>query len=418
MPYIKAEKINLEFKIKEEYMASCPFSAIKEDTQGYLYINENCRMCLACLKFGANVFSYHEEVKENSIEPNFGGNINEDKGIMVFLEGSHGRINPVSLQLLHKAQELRETYQQNVYAVFLGFQTEDLAQELRSCPADQIFVYDHPDLKVFQGELYREVICRLVEVIRPAVLLFGATPLGRHLAPGVATKLRTGLTADCTDLYLDEENNLLQTRPAFGGNIMARIKTPKSRPQIATVRPNVFPVKNMETSKSKKYLTLKPTGLQPKITKFLDLPILDSRVYAKLGQILTQTPKPIGQDITQGERIIALGRGFKRLQDLKIAEELAGLLKAQIAYSRPLVEAGWGDPLKQVGLSGRSIAPKLLITLGISGSVQFLAGIQGAQYVLAVNTDAKAPIMKRADLSLVGDLYQIVPLLVAKLIDS
>lgn len=419
MAYIEVRKTVLTEEKKKEYQNACPFAAIKMDEQGALYIDDNCRLCKLCLKFGPETFFLVEQGAELGASLDI-KDLKTEKGdgILVFIELEDKKIHPVGLQLLSKAQELIEVRKQEVQAIILGSELEDYLAQINSYPAEKIVYYSHPDLKVFNLEAYTEIICSYVNEFRPAVLLFGATPLGRHLAPAVATRLKTGLTADCTALDLNPENELIQTRPAFGGNIMAEIKTPVARPQIATVRPNIFKAQNIETSQSEQENSNKPSGLEAKKLNLADFVKIDFEVYRKNKHILIEKGKSDQLDLTQADKIVAVGRGIKKQEDLKIAEKLAQLLGAQLAFSRPLVETGWGSSIRQVGLSGRSVAPKLLITLGVSGSVQFLAGIKNAKFVISVNLDEKADIMKRADLALVGDLYEVLPELIEQLVQK
>ena len=234
--------------------------------------------------------------------------------------------------------------------------------------------------------------------MRPSSILVGATALGRSLAPKVACRVHTGLTADCTMLEMKENTDLVQIRPAFGGNIMARIVTPNSRPQFCTVRYKIFSAPER----------CAPHG------EIVRMPV-DGELLRTGTTILSVTQKPAEADISDAEVIVAVGRGVRSREDISLARALADRLGAQLACTRPLVEAGWFDPRKQIGLSGRTVKPKLIVTLGVSGSVQFAAGMRNSPLIVAVNSDKNAPIFDIAHYGYVGDLYQVVPLLIRKM---
>lgn len=372
-------------KRPEHNMKMCPFQAIEIDEKGYYYINENCRVCKMCLKFAPEYFFWQES------NPSV-----ERKGsIAVFLEWQNGAFHSVGYELIGKALSLAESLHDEVVAVVIGSQLNLLHSEIRNLPVQKVYIYDHADYSEYRIEPYKNALLDFIQNCKPNVLLIGATPLGRSLAPRVATACRTGLTADCTELQMKEDRKLIQIRPAFGGNIMAQIKTHKGTPQMATVRPHVM-----------KALCTEVKG-NPKLV----YRCIDESSRASGIKMVQSRLKPIASDISQAETIIAIGRGVKSKEDCKVIFDLAEKLSAVVAYSRPLVEAGWGEPRFQIGLSGKSIQPKLLITLGISGSVQFSAGISGAEYIIAVNSDLNAPIFNQAHLGIVGDLYEIVPLL-------
>lgn len=385
MSRITVKKIKVEHA--QFYVDSCPFQAITADSEGYLSINDQCRICKLCLKFGPDLFSFEEDIPVNTFHQT------KTKDIAVFLEWQHEKIHPVSWELLCKAREMGEPFQQKVIGILVGTSLEKHREEFSEYPLDEVVIYDSPVLKYFRIEPYTAAIIDFIEEYHPNVLLIGATPLGRSLAPRVAIASKTGLTADCTGLELRGDGTLIQTRPAFGGNIMAQIKTPNGRPQMATVRPHVMNSKRVANCSSPKttYRSLENASQYSKIR------VLESRM------------KPPAQDLGEADVVIAVGRGIKRPEDLRMIQDLAQSLSAVVAFSRPLIEAGWADSRFQIGLSGRSIQPKLLVTVGISGAVQFSAGIQGADYIVAINSDPDAPIFNVADLGFVGDCYEIIP---------
>ena len=317
----------------------------------------------------------------------------------VYVDHVDGRVHPVTLELIGKARELAAKADQPVYALFIGENVAGSARELLHYGVDRVFVYDAPALARFRIEPYANVFEDFVKAERPAAILVGATPVGRQLAPRVAARLHTGLTADCTVLDMLENTDLIQIRPAFGGNIMAQIVTPNHRPQMATVRYKVMDAPTRSEA---------PSG---EITERAVTPaMLESGVT-----VLGVTPKEPEQFIEGVDVLVAAGRGVKKEEDLALLEELAELLGGQLACTRPLAESGWVEAKRQVGLSGRTVRPRLIITCGVSGAVQFVAGMQGADLIVAINQDEKAPIFKTAHYGLVGDLYEIVPRLIERI---
>ena len=376
--------------IGEASVKICPFNAIEYD--GILSINEGCRMCKICVRKGpVGVFSVEEDIQVA---------IDKSKwvGVSVFVEHANHEIHPVSLELIGKAKELVKVTNHPVYAVLFTDESEHLVSELLSYGVDSVFVYQDQRLSHFNVELYTNLMADFINKVRPSVILYGGTSIGRSFAPRVAARFRTGLTADCTILGMKENTDLIQNRPAFGGNIMAGIICPNNRPQMATVRYKIFKMPEKTT----------PTGnvVMMKTDK-LDL---STRLH-----LVDISSKPKDIDISESDVLVACGRPFKTKEQLDLAFELADLLGAQVACSRPLIEAGLVDPRKQIGLSGRTVAPKLLITLGISGAVQFTAGMRGSELVFAICDDAKASIFDVAHYGVVGDVFAILPDLIKKI---
>lgn len=260
-------------------------------------------------------------------------------------------------------------------------------------------MYDDPQLDRFKIEPYTAVFEDFIKKNQPTAILTGATTVGRQLAPRVAARMKTGLTADCTILDMDENTDLSQIRPAFGGNIMAHILTPNHRPQMATVRYKVMNAPERQEDVSGEIVSCS-----------VDQGSLKSNV-----DVLDIVMKEQEQFIESADVLVAAGRGVKKEEDLRMIEELAELLGGQVACTRPLAEAGWLDAKRQVGLSGRTVRPKLIITCGISGAVQFSAGMNNSECIVAINSDEKAPIFETAHYCLVGDLYDIVPKLIEKI---
>ena len=312
------------------------------------------------------------------------------KGILIYAEVESGRIHPVAFELLGKAREIGERIGGQVWSIILGHEIKDLASELIQYGADKVFVYDHPTLREFDVIRYKEILVNFVKKFNPEIFLIGATPLGRSLAPRVAASLRTGLTADCIDLRIDENGDLIQIRPAFTGNILAHIKT-KSRPIMATVRYRVMEMPEKDPSRSGEIIEMEVPEIGETGLKMLEK-VEERRV-----------------NLAEADIIVAGGRGVKSKDDLKMLEELASLLGGVVGVSRPLVDEGWISKDHQVGFSGNTVKPKLYIACGISGSPQHLAGMRESEIIVAINVDPSAPIFRYADYGVVGDLYEVLP---------
>ena len=364
----------------------CPFGAIS-CRDGKVEIDSGCRMCRLCVKKGPGGAVEYMETQEPGI------NKDEWSAVAVYVEYNGKAVHPVTFELIGKARELAAVTGHPVYALFMGYQVGEKAEELLAYGVDQVFVYDRKELEHFSVLTYANVFADFITRIRPSSILVGATNAGRSLAPRVAARFRTGLTADCTVLEMKENTDLVQIRPAFGGNIMAQIVTPKNRPQFCTVRYKIF---------SAPPVTKDPSGTIRTMEVTEDM--IDRRI--RVEEIIHK-PKEI--DISEAEVIVAVGRGVKSQADLELIRELAVALDAQLACTRPLIECGWFDARRQIGLSGRTVKPKLIITIGISGSVQFAAGMRGAECIIAINTDRKAPVFDIANIGLVGDWYEILP---------
>ena len=370
--------------------AICPFNAI-EIVDGKLVIGAGCRMCRLCVKRESKIFEYVEEERP-AVDKSLW------RGIAVVAELSGDAVHPVAWELLGKARELADKIKHPVYCLMMGDGVSKLAGRALEYGADEVFVYDKPELKYFRIEPYTAVVEDFINRVKPCALLVGGTITGRSLAPRVAARFRTGLTADCTKLDISESTDLDQIRPAYGGNIMAHIYTPRHRPQFATVRYKIFAIPER-------------TAPHGKITQ---CDIAAEKLASAIDFIsLKEKPREVG--IEDAEVIVAGGRGLKKPEDIAMLEELAALLNGRVASTRALVEAGWMDPTRQIGLSGRTVKPKLLIACGISGAIQFVAGMNGAEHIVAINTDPNAPIFKVAHVGITGDIYKIIPQLIEKI---
>ncbi|MGI6084028.1 MAG: FAD-binding protein [Acetivibrionales bacterium] len=370
----------------EQLIKVCPFSAIEEN-DGIISINAACRMCGICTKKGISGAIEMVETEDKTIDKSLW------KGIAVFIDCTEGKIHPVSFELIGKAKELARVINHPVYAICIGHNLSDAAEKILYYGVDEVFTYDYPQLENFLIEPYAAAFEHFIEMVRPSSILVGATNVGRSLAPRVAAHFRTGLTADCTALEMRANTDLVQIRPAFGGNIMAQIVTQNNRPQFCTVRYKVF---------SEPKIQKNPSG------RITNMTISPDKLKSAIG-VIEKVHKPKQIDISEAEIIIAVGRGFKSKKDLEMIEELAELIGAQIACTRPLIEACWFDPRLQIGLSGRTVKPKLIICAGLSGSVQFAAGMKSSDFIVAINQNHKASIFDIAHLGLIGDMYEVLP---------
>lgn len=377
----------------QELVKICPFGAM-EEKDGKLTINAACKMCRLCVKKGPKGAV---EYVDDTVKPSV--NKEEWKGIAVYVDHVDGKIHPVTFELLGKAKELAAITGHPVYALFMGNHITEQSRELLHYGADKVFVYEEEELARFKIEPYTAVFEDFIGKIKPSSILVGATTVGRQLAPRVAARMKTGLTADCTILEMNEDTDLSQIRPAFGGNIMAHIKTPNHRPQMATVR---YKIMNA-----------------PKRQEEAEGEIVSCAIAKeKLGshvEVLDIVQKEKEQFIENADVLVVAGRGVKKPEDLANLQKLADLLGGQLACTRPVAEAGWLPAKCQIGLSGRTVRPKLIITCGVSGAVQFTAGMNHAENIFAINSDPKAPIFKTAHYCLVGDLYEILPQLIQKI---
>ena len=348
-------------------------------------------MCKMCVRKGQGLVDFVEEVTE--IDKSLW------KGICVYADSTGGKIHRVTFELCGKARELAAVTGHPVYALVIGHNVAQCAETLRHYGVDKVFVYDHPAFADFRIEPYTEAFCDFIEKEKPSSILVGATNLGRQLAPRVAARCRTGLTADCTVLEMKENTDLVQIRPAFGGNIMAQIVTPNTRPQFCTARYKVF---------SEPKPTEVPAG------EIVSMAVTENMLASAI-QVLSTMEKPKDIDIAEAEVIVAIGRGASGETMRALAKELADLLGGVVACTRPLVENNTMDAKHQIGLSGRTVKPKLIFTLGISGAVQFAAGMKSSDCIVAINSDPTAPIFDVAHYCVVGDVSLILPKLIEKI---
>lgn len=373
--------------------SNCPFGAIDMTEQGP-ELNAACKVCGICVKSCPQKAIVRLETKSVSLDKS-GWN-----DILVFAEFSGNRLHPVSLELIGKARTLAKAVPGfKVRAVLVGNGVSACAEELRHYGVAEIAVYDDPALSYFRADAYAACVEDYIRSCRPSVVLVGATALGRSLAPRIATRFHTGLTADCTKLELRENTDLVQIRPAFGGNIMAQIVTPNTRPQFATVRYKVMDAPIREAAAAGNVLARR----------------LPAGVKASRANLVSAFPVPPRKTISDAEILVVGGRGLRKESDLSLAQELAELLGGDWAVTRPLVEKGWAGNDRQIGLSGRTVRPRLIITCGVSGAIQFTACMNASEHIVAINTDRTAPIFETAHVAIVGDLYDTIPVLINEL---
>lgn len=325
-------------------------------------------------------------------------NLQDYKGVYIFAQQVDGVLSSVALELIGKAKELARDLGTEVTAVLLGHQLGDLPRQLGRYGADRVVVADHPELALYRTEPYTQVLSAVIQEMKPEILLYGATAIGRDLAPRVAGRVHTGLTADCTKLEIvadeDGKKSFHMTRPAFGGNLMATILCPDHRPQMATVRPGVM-VKALPDDNAK-----------PEIIEF-HAPIEKNNCYVTVEEVVKHVSSKV--DIQDAKVLVSGGRGVGSAENFAILQELADALGGEVSASRASVDSGWQPKDRQVGQTGKTVRPNLYFAIGISGAIQHLAGMEESDYIVAINKDPDAPIFNTADVGIVGDLFKIVP---------
>jgi electron transfer flavoprotein alpha subunit len=365
-------------------------------------INEYCNSCMTCLEVCPEAAII--EVKETepaADKKEREAKLEAYKGVFVFAEQREGTVVPVSYELLGAGKRLADELGTDLSAVLFGAD-ESGANELVRWGADRVFHCANPDLNSFNDDTYTDVLTHIINEHKPAIVLAGATPVGRSFIPRVAARVRTGLTADCTSLEVDKETrNLLQIRPAFGGNIMATILCPDYRPQMATVRPRVMKRGEYDKDRTGEVIQIESDNLNSR-TKVLEFVKEDSEISVNLHE---------------ADVIVAGGRGTGGEKGMKLLEELAEALGGVVGASRAVVDEGWVPYLHQVGQTGKTVNPKVYIACGISGAVQHLVGMQSSDIIIAINKNPDAPIFNVATYGIVGDMFEIVPMLTKKIKD-
>jgi electron transfer flavoprotein alpha subunit/NAD-dependent dihydropyrimidine dehydrogenase PreA subunit len=373
-------------------LKACPYGAI-EMKEGKATVLDRCTSCGACLEV------CKEAAMRSDHQPREVPDFSDRQGVWIFAEQREGRLARVSLELLGKARQLADRLGQEVSAVLLGDRVSGLSETLIRFGADRIYLAEDRVLKEYRTLPYTDVIEKLIRKYRPNIFLIGATHVGRDLAPRISRRVAVGLTADCTELAIDPgEGILLQTRPAFGGNVMATIASRYSRPQMATVRPGV-----MEA--------LEDRGHKGEVIQEEVLP--REEIGTRVLEVVREEKEAV--NLSEAKVIVAGGRGVGDADGFKVLEQLAHAVKGVLAGTRVAVEEGWIPADRQVGQTGQSVRPELYIACGVSGAIQHRAGMLNSRYVVAVNKDPRAPIFTVADWGIVGDLHEVVPELMRQL---
>ena len=399
---------------------SCPKNAIEMNERGEPIIAlEKCTGCRKCLKVcpaeAIEIYYTPEEQKilaeiaaraETAAAPEVKvmsaeeaaalARIREYRGVWVFVEQTEGKPAEVSWELLGVGADLARTLGVELCSVVIGDKMENLCQESFAYGASKAYLIDDPIFHHYRTEPYYKAICYLVERYKPEIMLVGATGLGRDLAGAVATRLETGLTADCTGLAIDDKGFLLQTRPAFGGNIMATILTERTRPQMTTVRPRVMPLPEKDNARKGEIVRE-------------SAPSQERDFAVKVLEIVEDHKGVSDVDLTTVDVIVSGGRGMCDKENFHLLQELADELGGVVGCSRGAVEAGWMGAERQVGQTGKTVRPKLYIACGISGAIQHLVGMQHSDVIIAINSDRQAPIFEVASYGIVGDVLKVVP---------
>jgi electron transfer flavoprotein alpha subunit len=377
----------------EECIASCPVSAI-EMKDGKALINEYCEACMTCL----NVCP-EGAISEVAKEAPEGTDIQGHKGVWIFAEQRGGKVSSIAYELLGIGRRLADDRGAKLSAVLFGA-AESQAQELIRWGADSVYLSQEPILEQFNDEPYSQLLTSLIKEHKPETVLAGATPIGRSFFPRVAARIRTGLTADCTALQIEQATgNLLQIRPAFGGNIMATILCPNNRPQMATVRPRVMKRGQYDENRKGEIIAVGSDGLSSR-TKVLET---------------VKEVSDVTVNLQEANIIVSGGRGLGDAKGFQLIQELAELLGGAVGSSRAAVDSGWIPYRHQVGQTGKTVCPTVYFACGISGAVQHLVGMQSSDIIIAINKNPEAPIFNVATYGIVGDLYEIVPLLIKKI---
>jgi len=399
--------------------SACPVDAVRMDENEVPIISEDkCIGCVKCVKVcpADAIFMYLtdeekkilEELEKSGAEPEVEELSEEDKalaemlkqyrGVWVFIEQTEGEVAEVSWELLGEGRKLANKLQTELCAVVIGSDVKYLCDESFAYGADKAYIIDEPVFKYYRTQAYHEAMCGLITKYKPEIILMGATGMGRDLAGAVATEVATGLTADCTGLDIDDKRNLMQTRPAFGGNIMATIMCDKNRPQMSTVRPHVMDMPEKIAGKQGELIVESST-------------VKEDNIFSKVLEIIKDKGHSNEEDIAGAEIIISGGRGMMNADNFKVLHELADEIGGTVGASRSAVDAGWKPHSRQVGQTGKTVRPKIYIACGISGAIQHLVGMQDSDVVIAINRDKDAPIFEVATYGIVGDLFEVVPAL-------
>ena len=378
----------------EACVKKCPQGAISMDGK-LAVIGPECNMCNQCLEPKFCPFNAFEKEQEAAASNRVAIDITQYKDVWVFAEQREGALMGVSLELLGEGKRLADEIGCKVCAVLCGEGVDGLVAELFEYGADKVYYANAPELKTYNTDAYTEVIYKAILQYKPEIVLMGATHIGRDLGPCLAVRCETGLTADCTKLDIDpEDKKLMQTRPAFGGNLMATIVCPEHRPQMSTVRPGVM---------------TKPERAAGKIGERIDLEATFKKGDIRMDVLEIVKAMKEMVSLTEANVIVSGGAGLGNADGFKLIKQLADRLGGVVGASRASVDAGWIDHSHQVGQTGTTVKPTLYIACGISGAIQHLAGMQSSDYIVAINKSETAPIFEVADYGIVGDLYKVIP---------
>jgi electron transfer flavoprotein alpha subunit len=372
----------------------CPFGAIAV-SETAIDVSDECTLCGMCVDT-----CEFEALSLPEVGTGPAADLVAYKGIWVFAEWREGTVHRVSHELLSAGRMLADKLDAPLAAVLLGHHLpEESARELIAYGADTVYVVDHPELAHFRDDIYAKILVELIRQKKPEVLLAGATSIGRSFIPRVAASLQTGLTADCTELDISEDRLLLQTRPAFGGNVMATIICPNKRPQMATVRPKV----------------MKPLRRPDHQGEIAPVSVSEACLMSRIEVLEVIPEKDQTAKLTEADAIVSGGRGLQKPENFSLIEEVAHLIKGAVGSSRGAVEEGWIAPSHQVGQTGRTVSPSLYMAVGISGAIQHLVGMQSSRIIVAVNRDPMAPIFDVASYGVVADLFEFIPAFIRKI---
>lgn len=373
----------------------CPVNAITMDKQQAVIAEDRCTFCSACVSVCPEEAIIIETKQKKS------KNLEQYKDVWVFGEQRGGQIAPSVYELIGEGRKLANRLNQKLCVALMGNNITKKANDLIPYGVDIIYTVDKPELDKYNDSYYSAAFSSLIETYQPAIILLGATTIGRSLGPRVAARIKTGLTADCTELNIDKDNNnLLQIRPAFGGNIMATIVCKNHRPQMATVRPGVMQPAEPDNN------------YQGEIIEY-NFETSSVNPGTRVQKIVEEVKDSI--NIGDAEIIVSGGRGVGSAENFKLIKQLADVLGGAVGASRAAVDNGWISQDHQVGQTGTTVAPRIYIACGISGAVQHLVGMENSDIIIAINKDPDAPIFKHASYGLVGDLFDIIPLLVEQI---
>ncbi len=373
---------------------ACPFNAITM-VDKIARIGDACTVCGACVD--ACPFHAIEKTEEDRET----ADLSAYSGVWVFAEQREGVLTPVVIELLGEGRKLASAIGTYLGAVFCGHDVTNMAQELITYGADRVYLCEHEKLAVYTTEGYTMAIDRAIKCHKPEIVLYGATHIGRDLAPRLAARVNTGLTADCTKLEIDpEDKKIRQTRPAFGGNLMATIVCPNHRPQMSTVRPGVMEKAVCNPNHKGEIIPV-------------DVSIRDDEIRTKILKVVKTAKEAVS--LTDAKIIVAGGKGLGGREGFALLQQLADKLGGVVASSRACVDAGWIDHAYQVGQTGTTVKPTLYIACGISGAIQHIAGMQNSDCIIAINKSETAPIFEVADYGIVGDLFTVIPEIISQL---